>query len=135
MAILWKDCRAQLKPVHQPRHHRDCVGELIQIDGSERWWFERRGPQYTLLVYIDEATNRLMHLQFVESESTFDYFKATRAYLEQHGKPGPPCSASFGGEISTGVGTLLDIQRSSHIAIGADLVRCRRQISVGLQFD
>jgi hypothetical protein len=23
-----------------------------------------------------------MHLQFVESESTFDYFAATRAYLE-----------------------------------------------------
>jgi len=28
-----------------------------------------------------------MHLQFVESESTFDYFKATRAYLERYGKP------------------------------------------------
>src|ERR1700741_3128890 len=28
-----------------------------------------------------------MHLQFVESESTFDYFKATRTYLERHGKP------------------------------------------------
>jgi hypothetical protein len=26
--------------------------------------------------------SRLMHLQFVESESTFDYFAATRAYLE-----------------------------------------------------
>ena len=31
--------------------------------------------------------SRLMHLQFVESESTFDYFSATRAYLERHGKP------------------------------------------------
>lgn len=28
-----------------------------------------------------------MHLQFVESESTFAYFAATRAYLEAHGKP------------------------------------------------
>jgi hypothetical protein len=63
------------------------VGELIQIDGSEHWWFEGRGPQCTLLVYIDDATSRLMHLQFVESESTFDYFAATRAYLERHGKP------------------------------------------------
>ena len=26
-----------------------------------------------------------MHLQFVETESTFDYFNATRAYLERHG--------------------------------------------------
>src|SRR6476646_4560124 len=86
-AGLWKDRRARLKPVHQPRYRRDCVGELIQIDGAEHWWFERGGPQGTLLVYIDDATSRLMHLQFVESESTFDYFAATRAYLERYGKP------------------------------------------------
>ena len=84
---IWKNRRQRLKPVHQPRYRRDCVGELIQIDGSEHWWFESRGPQCTLLVYIDDATSRLMHLQFVESESTFDYFAATRAYLERHGKP------------------------------------------------
>ena len=86
-AGLWKDRRARLKAVHQPRYRRDCFGELIQIDGSEHWWFEGRGPQCTLLVYIDDATSRLMHLQFVESESTFDYFAATRAYLERYGKP------------------------------------------------
>jgi hypothetical protein len=28
-----------------------------------------------------------MHLQFVQSESTFAYFNATQRYLEQHGKP------------------------------------------------
>jgi hypothetical protein len=82
-AGLWKDRRARLKAVHQPRYRRDCLGELIQIDGSEHWWFEARGPQCTLLVFIDDATSRLMHLQFVESESTFDYFTATRAYLER----------------------------------------------------
>jgi hypothetical protein len=86
-AGLWKDRRQRLRPVHQPRHRRDCMGELIQIDGSHHWWFERRGPQCTLLVYIDDATSRLMHLQFVETESTFDYFNATRTYLERYGKP------------------------------------------------
>ena len=35
MAGLWKDRRARLKPVHQPRYRRDCLGELIQIDGSD----------------------------------------------------------------------------------------------------
>ena len=35
----------------------------------------------------DDATSRLMHLKFVETESTFDYFQATREYLEAHGKP------------------------------------------------
>jgi hypothetical protein len=38
------------------------LGELIQIDGSDHWWFEGRGPRCTLLVYIDDATSRLMHL-------------------------------------------------------------------------
>ena len=28
-----------------------------------------------------------MHLRFAASESAFDYFHATRAYLETHGKP------------------------------------------------
>ena len=69
-AGLWRD-RKQRKRIHQPRPRRDCVGELVQVDGSEHWWFEDRGPQCTLLVFVDDATSRLMHLQFVESESTF----------------------------------------------------------------
>src|SRR5437660_1435458 len=40
-----------------------------------------------LLVFVDDPTSRLMHLQFVESESTFAYFHAARAYLEAWGKP------------------------------------------------
>jgi len=84
---LWLDRKQRQKRVHQPRPRRDCVGELVQVDGSEHWWFEDRGPQCTLLVFVDDATSRLMHLQFVESESTFAYFQAARAYLEAWGKP------------------------------------------------
>jgi hypothetical protein len=84
---IWRDRRQRLKPVHQPRYRRDCMGDLIQIDGSEHWWFESRGPQCTLLVFVDDATSRLMHLRFVETESTFDYFVAARTYLQRHGKP------------------------------------------------
>ena len=86
-AGLWQERRQKLKGVHQPRYRRDCVGELVQIDGSEHYWFEDRGPPCTLLVYIDDATSRLMHLKFVETESTFDYFRSTREYLEAYGKP------------------------------------------------
>ena len=86
-AGLWRD-RKQRKQVHQPRPRRECVGELVQVDGSEHWWFEDRGPQCTLLVFVDDATSRLMHLQFVESEfDAFAYFHAARAYLEAWGKP------------------------------------------------
>ena len=62
-AGLWLDRKQRRKRVHQPRYRRDCVGELVQVDGCEHWWFEDRGPQCTLLVFIDDATGRLMHLQ------------------------------------------------------------------------
>jgi hypothetical protein len=86
-AGLWKDRDARRPRPYQPRYRRDCRGELIQIDGSKHWWFEDRGPQCTLLVYIDDATSELMHLKMVESESTFAYMEATREYIERHGKP------------------------------------------------
>lgn len=86
-AGLWLDRKQRYKPVHQPRNRRECVGELIQIDGSDHHWFENRGPRCTLLVFIDDATSRLMHLKFVATESTFDYFTVTREYLERYGKP------------------------------------------------
>ena len=40
-----------------------------------------------MLVYVDDATGRLMELRFARSESTFDYFESTRSYLGRHGKP------------------------------------------------
>ena len=84
---LWQDRRHRLPSPHQPRRRRDCLGELVQIDGSEHAWFEDRGPPCTLLAFVDDATSRLMQLRFVTSESEFDYFRTTRAYLEAHGKP------------------------------------------------
>ena len=84
---LWLDRRHRLPLPHQPRRRRDCLGELVQIDGSEHAWFEDRGPACTLLAFVDDATSRLMLLRFVASESAFAYFAATRAYIEAHGKP------------------------------------------------
>jgi hypothetical protein len=100
-AGIWADRGQRAKRVHQPRHRRECIGELVQIDGCEHWWFEDRGPQCTLLVFIDDATSRLMHLQFVESESTFSYFHAARTYLEAWGKPVAFYSDRHGGFGST----------------------------------
>ena len=84
---LWQDHRHRVASPHQPRRRRDCLGELVQIDGSEHVWFEDRGPPCTLLAFVDDATSRLMELRFATSESAFDYFRTTRAYLEEHGKP------------------------------------------------
>jgi len=57
-----------------------ALRELVQLDGSEHAWFEDRGPRCTLLVYVDDATSRLMELCCADTESTFDYFRATRRY-------------------------------------------------------
>ncbi|QQO46608.1 ISNCY family transposase [Paracoccus sp. MC1862] len=83
---LWVS-RKQQRVLHQPRLRREALGELVQIDGSEHRWFEDRGPACTLLVFIDDATGRLMHLRFVASESTFSYFNALEGYLQEHGRP------------------------------------------------
>ena len=82
---LWTDRRHRLPFPHQPRRRRDCVGELVQIDGSEHAWFEARGKTCTLLAFVDDATSRSMQLRFVASESAFDYFRTIRAYLQTHG--------------------------------------------------
>ncbi|KUE85094.1 integrase [Cupriavidus necator] len=86
-AGFWIPRKLRPPKVHQPRNRRACLGELVQIDGSDHAWFEDRAPACTLLVYVDDATGRLMQLQFVPSESTQAYFTATRAYVERHGKP------------------------------------------------
>ena len=83
----WQTRRKVKKRVYQPRNRRECVGELIQIDGSDHYWFEDRGDKCTLLVFIDDATSQLMELRFVPSESTFAYFNCTERYLQRFGKP------------------------------------------------
>ena len=84
---LWKPRKVKRQAVHQRRLRRACLGELVQIDGSPHAWFEDRGPVCTLLVFIDDATGRLMELLFVPVETTFAYFTAARRYLERHGRP------------------------------------------------
>jgi hypothetical protein len=86
-AGLWQARRARKPRIHQLRQRRSCLGELLQVDGSPHDWFEGRAPRCTLLVLIDDATGRLMHLRFVESETTFAYFDAFSEYLLLHGKP------------------------------------------------
>jgi hypothetical protein len=93
---------------HQPRRRRDCLGELVQIDGSEHAWFEDRVPPHTLLAFVDDATSRLMQLRFVASESAFDYFRTT---------PRPSGEARQAGRV---------LQRQARHLSGEQQGRCRR---------
>lgn len=85
MTELWHPRRRKAK--HRAwRPRRDCVGMLIQLDGSEHDWFEGRGPKCALLVYIDDATSRILHAEFVTVEDTLNLMRSTGAYLRKHGR-------------------------------------------------
>ena len=72
---------------HPTRQRRPWFGELVQIDGSPHAWFEDRGPRCTLLVFIDDATSRLLGWRFAAAETTWAYFDLARQTVEQFGKP------------------------------------------------
>ena len=76
---LWIPHKLRAPKIQPPRARRACLGELIQIDGCEHRRFEDRAPMCTALVYVDDATSRLMLVRFMTTESTFSYFEATRA--------------------------------------------------------
>jgi len=42
---LWVPYVRRKPRIYQPRNRRDCIGELIQIDGSHHDWFEGRAPK------------------------------------------------------------------------------------------
>ncbi len=69
------------------RPRRACVGELVQLDGSDHAWFEDRGPRCVLVLYIDDATSRLLYGEFVTVEDTVTLLRTTQTYLQRHGRP------------------------------------------------
>ena len=75
------------KKVFQSRIRRSRFGELVQIDGSPHEWLEGRGPRCTLIVFIDDATSRLLALRFVPAESTAAYNETLRGCVLEHGRP------------------------------------------------
>lgn len=86
-ARLWKPKPKKRTRVYQPRNRRECVGELVQVDGSIHDWFEGRAPKCTLLVFIDDATSELKELRFCEAETTDSYLSTLKSYLKRYGKP------------------------------------------------
>jgi hypothetical protein len=69
---LWTP-HARRKPrVYQPRYRRDCLGELIQIDGSHHNWFEGRSGKCCLLVFIDGTAPLIVNHQAICSVAPFN---------------------------------------------------------------
>lgn len=82
----WK-ARPQRHTVHRARNRRPRFGELIQIDGSPHDWLEGRGPRCTMIVFIDDATSRVVYAKLVSAETTRAYFDGVAEHLAQHGRP------------------------------------------------
>src|SRR6185312_17349062 len=85
-ARLWKP-HPRRRNYHPPRERRLRFGELVQIDGSPHRWFEKRGPKCTLIVFIDDATSRILALHFSPAETTAAYFTAAKQYFGTYGMP------------------------------------------------
>ena len=83
---LWTPRRQRI-PHRAWRPRRACVGELVQLDGSDHAWFEKRAPRCVLLLYIDDATSRLLDGEFVAVEDTVTLLRTTQTYLKRHGRP------------------------------------------------
>jgi transposase len=84
---LWNPKARRLKRVFKLRDRRPRCGELIQIDGSQHDWFEGRADRCTLIVFIDDATSRLMALHFTPTETTLSYIETLKRHVMAHGVP------------------------------------------------
>ncbi len=80
---LWRPKGRRKARVHQSRPRRARVGELARVDGSPHDWFEGRGPRCTLMVFIDDATSRLLALRFVAAETTEAHMETLRGRVER----------------------------------------------------
>lgn len=82
---LWE--AGKRKPVHRKwRERKECVGEMVQMDGSDHDWFEGRCSKCILLATIDDASSRIF-LRFAEHEDTRNLMQFSRTYIKRFGKP------------------------------------------------
>jgi transposase len=84
---LWMPKRCKEYVIHQQRERRACFGELIQIDGSHHDWFEGRREKCCLIVFIDDATSKIVMMHFAEVENTLAYFECIKKYIKKYGRP------------------------------------------------
>ena len=84
---IWKPKTVRTVVKHFWRERKECLGEMVQLDGSPHHWFEDRADLCTLIAFIDDATSKVLWLEFAESESTMSLMNSTRNYIEKFGRP------------------------------------------------
>jgi hypothetical protein len=80
--------RKRRAPQHRQRRERaGRMGALVLIDGSEHDWLEGRGPQFTLVGAIDDATGQILALVVREREDLHGYMAMLGQVLGEQGVP------------------------------------------------
>ena len=84
---LWEAKKVKERKVYQRRVRRARFGELLQGDGSRHDWFEGRGDECTLVIFVDDATSQITAGKFVEAETTNAYQEILEEHLKTYGRP------------------------------------------------
>ncbi len=80
--------RSRRPPKHLVRRQRmPREGMLIQVDGSFHRWLGKDGPQFTLLLALDDASGTVVNALFCELENTRSYFLLLDGLIRRRGIP------------------------------------------------
>jgi len=80
--------RHRRPPRHRCRRERmPQEGVLVQMDGSYHNWMEGRGPWFTLLLSVDDATGTIPYALFREEEDAEGYFRLLWGIVQSRGVP------------------------------------------------
>src|SRR5271170_6329754 len=80
--------RKRRAPTHRQRRlARAREGEMLLLDASLHRWLEDRGPEFTLLGFLDDATRKVLVAQFFPTEDARGYFRLLRRLLRRCGVP------------------------------------------------
>ena len=80
--------RKRRAPKHRVRRQRmPQAGMLVQIGGSFHRWLGDDGPQFTLLLVVDDATSAVANAVFCPEEDTRGYFILMQGLIERWGVP------------------------------------------------
>jgi hypothetical protein len=60
---------------------------MVLLDASVHHWLEDRGPQLTLLGFLDDAARKFPVAEFFLTEDTRGYFRLPRRLLRRYGVP------------------------------------------------
>lgn len=80
--------RKRRAPTHRQRRlARAREGEMLLLDASLHRWLEERGPQLTLLGFLDDATRKVPVAEFFLTEDARGYFRLLHRLLRRFGVP------------------------------------------------